>query len=156
MTQEVAGRAQLVERVDKAGRRAFAGSGDGSGNRDRVVAGLDCREQQRHRRLALALEHAVNRAPAMRDDGGRGEGRAVTADADEDAGEARFRRFGEIDDLGDIGQVVAGKRDDIRPPALDGSEICTVVFDLKVDQSDLVAVLPRGRGDQFEPERLKS
>ena len=141
--------------MDKAGRRAFAGSGDGSGNRDRVLAGLDRGEQERHRRLALALEHAINRAVAMRDDGGRGKGRAVTADADEDAGKACFRRLGEIDDLGDVRQIIAGERDDVRPPPLDRTEIGAVVLDLKVDQPHLVAGLTRRRGDEFKPERLQ-
>ena len=30
-----------------------------------------------------------------------------------------------------------------------------MVLDLKVDQPDLVAVVPRRRGDEFEPERLQ-
>ena len=119
MAQQVARRHQIVERMDKARRRPFSGGGDGARHRDRVAAGLDRGEQRRHRRLALALEHAIDRALAMLDDRGGGEGGAVAADADEDAREARLRRLGEIDDLGDVGEVVAGKRDDIRPPALD-------------------------------------
>src|SRR5271170_2246606 len=155
MTQKVAGRAQLVERVDKSGRRPFAGCGDGSGNCDRVVAGLDRGEQKWHRRLALTFEHAVDGALAVRDNGARGEGRAVAADGNKDAGKARFRRFGEIDDLGHVRQIITGERDDIRLPPLDRAEIGAVVLDLKVEQPDMVAISPRRRRNELKPERLK-
>ena len=123
MAQEIARRAELVERMDKGRRRAFARCGDRARNRRRVAAGLDRRQQRRHRRLALALQHAVDRTLAMCDDGARGKRGAVPADADEHAGKARLRRLGQVDDLGHVCQIVAGKRHDIGPPALDRPEI---------------------------------
>ena len=41
MAQQVARRHQIVERMDKAGRRAFAGRGDRAGNRGDIASRLD-------------------------------------------------------------------------------------------------------------------
>ena len=50
-------------------------------------------------------------------DRARDEGGAVAADADERARQLRLRRLGEVDDLRNVGEVVARERDDVRPPA---------------------------------------
>ena len=99
VAQQVARRHQIVERLDKAGLRPFAACGDRARNQFDTRPGLDRGEQQRHRRLALALEHAVDRACAMLDQSARGERSAVTADADEDVGQPRLCRFCQVDDL---------------------------------------------------------
>ena len=72
--------------------------------------------------------------------------------ADEHIRKARLRRLGEIDDLGHVRQVIAGKGDDIRPPALDEAEIGAMVLDLQIDQPHLVTRLPHRRRHQFEPQ----
>ena len=76
-------------------------------------------------------------------------------DADEDAGEPRLGRLGEIDDLGDVRQIVAAKGDDIGLPAHDRAEIGAPAFDLQVDQPNRVPGLPRRRGYQFEADWLQ-
>ena len=70
-------------------------------------------------------------------------------------GKARLRRLGEIDDLGHVRQVVAGKRDDIRPPMFDGPQISAVILDLQVDQPNRVPGPTHRLGDELEPERLQ-
>src|SRR5262249_13674733 len=65
MAQEIAGRDQIVERFDKPGRRPLARRGDGARNPGRICARLDRREEQRHARLALAFQDAVDGAFGM-------------------------------------------------------------------------------------------
>jgi hypothetical protein len=91
----------------------------------------------------------------MRDQRRRGKRRAVAADANENIGEPRLGRLGEIDDLGHVCQVIAGKRDDIGTPALDRPAIGAMVLDLQVDQPDGVAGVADGLRHEFETERLK-
>ena len=79
----------------------------------------------------------------------------MPADADEHAGKARLGRLGEIDDLGNVRQVVAAKGDDVGLPALDRAEIGALVLDLQVEQPHRVAGLPRRRGDELEADRLE-
>src|ERR1700759_4392492 len=81
--------------------------------------------------------------------------RAVPADADDDVRKARLGRLGEIDDLRHIGEVVAAKRDHIRPPALDRAKIGALVFDLQIDQADDMAGLARRSGDEFKTDRFE-
>src|SRR5262245_5971048 len=86
LAHEVARGRDLVEVLDKAGAGTFAVGGDGAGHfGDRVAVAGEPLEQLDHARLALALEHAVDRALAVLQDGIRGEGGAVAADADEGA-----------------------------------------------------------------------
>ena len=113
VAQQVARRQQLVERVDEARRRPLAVRGHDAGHRGDIAAGLERREQQRDRRLALALEDAVDRAIAMRHQRLGGERGAVSADADKGVRQPRLRRLCEIDDLGHVGQVVARKGDEL-------------------------------------------
>ena len=155
MAQQVARRHDFVERMDEARRRPFAGGGDRAGDRGRVIPGFDRRQQQRHRRFAFPLEHAVDGARAVLDQRLCDERCAVPTDADEDAGKARLGRLGEIDDLGDVRQIVATKGDDVRLPALDRAEIGALVFDLEVEQPNRMAGLPRRGGDQFEADRFE-
>ena len=140
--------------MDEDRRRSFTTGGDRARHRGRIEPGLDRREQSRHRRFAFALEDAVDGARAMLDQRVCGEGCAVAADADEDARETCLGRLGELDDLGDVRQIVAAKGDDIRLPALDRAEISAPVLDLQVEQPNRVSSLPRRRRDQFEADRL--
>ena len=155
MAQQVARRHQIIERMDKAGRRPLSRRGDRTGNRCDIPSPLDRGEEQRHRRLALALEDAVDGTRPVLDQGARGKRGAVPANADEGPRQACLRRLGKIDDLRDVREVVAGKSDDIRPPAVEQSEIGGVVLDLQVDQPDRMPGAPRRLGDEFETERLE-
>jgi hypothetical protein len=79
----------------------------------------------------------------------------VPPDANESFRETPFRRFGEINDFGDVRQIVAGESDNVGPPTLEHSEIGTVVLDLQIDQLDRVSGPPRRLGDEFEADRLE-
>src|SRR5438445_13671339 len=91
----------------------------------------------------------------MLDEGGRGEGGAVSPNTDKGLRQARLRRLRKVDDLRNVGEVVARKSDDIRPPALEQSEKGGMVLDLQVDQLNRMPGLPRRLRDQLEAERLE-
>src|SRR6266478_6851675 len=75
--------------------------------------------------------------------------------ADEQLRETGLRRLGKVNDLGDVRQIIAGEGDDIRSPAFEHSEVGAVVFDLQIDQLDLMSRLPCRLGDEFKADRLK-
>src|SRR5205814_4533029 len=80
---------------------------------------------------------------------------AMPADADEHLWETGLRHLGKIDDLGDMRQVIAGEGDDVRPPAFEHPEVGAAVFDLQINQLNLVSRLPRRLGDEFKADRLE-
>ena len=141
--------------MDKAGGRPLARFGDSSRRGGKIGAGLDRGEERRQPRFALAAQHAIDGAPAMLDDRRRDKGRAVPADADDGARQKRLRRLGEVDDLRDVGEVVARKGDDIRPEFSGEAQESSVALDLQIDQPDLVAGRPRRGGDELQPQRLQ-
>src|SRR5215813_10202633 len=104
--------------MDKDRRRPFSCWGDRARNQLDTRSGLDCTEEERHRCLALTLEDAVDRPSAVLDESGRGERGAVTADADKGPRQPHLGCLCEIDNLRNVGEVVAGKSDDIRPPTV--------------------------------------
>ena len=137
MPHQVARGPDFVEVLDEARPRTLAVSGDGAGHfGDCAAVALDGFKQLDDGRLALALEHAIDGALAVFKNGARGEGGAVAADADERAWQTKLRRLRQIDDLGHIGEVVAGKGDEIRLPLGDHAVIVGVALDLQVDESD--------------------
>jgi len=60
----------------------------------------------------------------------------VAADADETAWQSKLRSLRKIDDLGHIGEAVAGKGDEIRLPLCDHAVIVGVALDLQIHESD--------------------
>ena len=62
-----------------------------------------------------------------------------------------FGRLGEIDNFGDVRQIVAREGDKVGAPAFEHLEIGAVVFDLQIDQLDLMSRLPYRLGDEFQP-----
>ena len=80
----------------------------------------------------------------------------MPADANQYIGEARLGRLREVHDLGHIGEVVAGKRDDIGPPAPQQAKIRAMVLDLQIDEADLVPGSTQRLRDELEPERLEA
>ena len=91
----------------------------------------------------------------MLDQGGGGERGAVPADADKSLGLPSLGRLCQIDDLRDVGEIVAGKGDDIRPPTVDQSKKSGVVLDLQVDQPDCMSAAPRRLGNELEAKGLE-
>ena len=79
----------------------------------------------------------------------------MPANADECPRIACLCRLREIDDLRNVRQVVAGKRDDVRPPIPQQAKIGAVLLDLQIDKPDLVPSPARRLRDEFEPERLE-
>ena len=79
----------------------------------------------------------------------------MPADANKDFRKPRLGRLGEIDDLGHVRQVIARKRDDFGPPALQQAEIRAMVLDLQIDELDLVPGAAQRLRDELEPERLE-
>ena len=155
MAQQVARRRQVIERVDEAWRRSLSRRSDRAGNGANASSGLDRGKEEWDRRLALALEDAVNRTRPVLDDGACSERGTVPANADKHPRKARFRRLREIDDLGDICQVIAGKCNDIWPPALKQAKIRAMILDLQIDEPDFVAGTSRRLRDELEPQRFE-
>ncbi len=79
----------------------------------------------------------------------------MSADAHEDFREPRPGCLGEIDDLGHIRQVIARKRDDFGPPALQQAKIRAMVLDLQINELHLVPGPAQRLRDELEPERLE-
>src|SRR5215469_13050661 len=61
VAQQVAGRHQIVERMDKARRRALGHGGNGTRDRGHIRPRLDCGKHERHSCLALAFQHSLLR-----------------------------------------------------------------------------------------------
>jgi len=93
---------------------------------------------------------------AMLDDRASRERGAMPADADERLRETGLRLFGKIGDLRDVRQIIAGERNDVRPPAFEHPEIGAAVLDLQIDQLDRMSRLPCRLGDEFKADRLKA
>src|SRR6516162_4476446 len=91
----------------------------------------------------------------MLDEGARGERGAVPADANKGPWQPLLRRLCKIDDLWNISEVIAGKSNNIRPPAIEQSKIRGVILDLQIDQPCRVAGAPCRLGNQLEAERLE-
>jgi len=156
VAHEVARRPQLVEIVHEGGPRTFAVGGDRAGHLgDGAAVARDGLQQFDDARLALALEDAVDGALPVLQDGRPGERGAVPADADKGARQRKPRRLCQIDDLGHVGEVVAGEGDEIGPPLRDHAMIIGVALDLQVDQTHLMPRAPRSLHHQLEPQRLE-
>ncbi len=94
MAHEIARGPDLVEVIDETRPRTLAVGGDGAGHfRDCAAVARDRLQELDDTRLALALEHAVDGALAVLQDGACGEGGAVAADADESARQRSFVAF---------------------------------------------------------------
>ena len=70
--------------------------------REITPAGGDGVQQNRHRRLTLALEDAVDRAGAVGEDLFRYKRNAVTASKDEHVRQELFRSLRQLHDLRDV------------------------------------------------------
>ena len=79
----------------------------------------------------------------------------MAADTDKNIGETGLCRLCQVDDFRDVRQIIAGKGDDIRAPALDHPEIGAMVLRLQIDQRDGVTGLAHRLGDEFEAKRFE-
>src|SRR5215510_7835079 len=80
----------------------------------------------------------------------------MAANTDETASQSQLGSLCQVDDLGDIGQVVARKRDKIRLPLCDQTVIVGVALDLQIDDSHRVVGTPRRLRHQFEAQWFKT
>jgi hypothetical protein len=157
VAQQVTRRQQIVEVLHEDGRRSLAVERDRAGHLfERAPAVTRRLEQQDDRCFALPAQHAVDRALAVAEDLLGREGAAVAAGEDEAAGPALARRLGEVQDLGDIGEIVEGEGHRIGLPAVEQAEVVRLGLDLQVDQLDLVTGAPSRRCHELEPERLEA
>jgi len=87
VAHEIARRPDFVEVLDESRPGALAVRGDGAGHfNDRAAVAQDGFKELDDGRFALALEHAIDGALAVFQNGPRGEGGAVAPHADERAG----------------------------------------------------------------------
>ena len=132
MPQQIASRCQVVETVHEVRRRTFAVCGHRAGHgSDGIAIMLDRRQERDDTGFAFALEHAIDGAFAMIHNCLCGERSAVAADADETARQFAFGRLGKVDDLRDIGEIVAGKSHEVGPPFSDQTAVVGVLSTCK-------------------------
>ena len=79
----------------------------------------------------------------------------MATDANEGARQHRLGFLGEVDDLRDIGEIVAGEGNKVRLPFRDQPVIGSVVLDLQIDQADRMAGTARSLRDQLHTQRLE-
>ena len=136
-------------------RRAPAvGRGDPRQRGERWAAGEGL-EHARSDRLTLAAHHAVDRPVGVRQQLPGDEGCAVAAHQHPAVGQDVLRLAREVDDLGDVGQVVEGEADHLGPPGAERPAIVAMPEDLEVEQPDLVPRRRERRPDPLDPEGLE-
>jgi hypothetical protein len=74
----------------------------------------------------------------------------VSPDADIGPRKTCLCRLRQIDDLGDVRQIIAGERDDVGPPAVEKAEIGGVILDLQIDDADRVSGSPHCLSDELQ------
>jgi hypothetical protein len=72
------------------------------------------------------------------------------------AGQTQFGLLRKIHDFGNISQIIEGKTDGLRLPFVEKAKVVGMTEDLEVEETNFVAGLASGLGDQFEPERLEA
>ena len=80
----------------------------------------------------------------------------MAADHDEAVGRAPPRLLGEVDDLGDIGEIVEREADGLRLELGELAAVVVVAEDLQIEEAHVVARGPHGGGHPLEPERLEA
>jgi hypothetical protein len=107
MTQQMPRRAQRIEVINEDRLRAGTLQRDSAGHALHRAARCNGGEQQRHRRLAFPLQHAIDGPLGVREDRLRHEGGAVPPDHDTYPGPAPLGLFRKLNNFGDIREVVA-------------------------------------------------
>src|SRR5262249_24843947 len=145
---------EAVEVLEQRGGRA------GACARHRPGHGIEARVTERldHTRrgdLALAAHDAIEHATGMLDQLFGDERCAVTAREEERPGPATARGHGQVQHLGDVGQVVQRKADGARLEGVQRTGVVTMAEDLEVEDPDLMASGEQRLGHTLEPERLE-
>ena len=109
----------------------------------------------RNRGFAFPFEHAVDRSPGMLEQVARHERGAVSAEEDEHPRMPRSRGLCQVNQLRNIGQIVAGECHDIGAPLVDLAEVVDMVIDLKIKQANLMPRSPQLGADELDAQRLK-
>ncbi|CAM3089590.1 hypothetical protein STAL104432_13155 [Streptomyces albus] len=107
-------------------------------------------------RLALAAGDRVHRALGLFEHVIADEGDAVAPEEDEAAGGRGLGTVGDLDGLGDVGQVVEG---DAERLGLEGAQLTVeqlVREHLQIDHPHRVSRVAGRRGDPFQPQRLQA
>ena len=166
--QQVAGRDEIVEAANKAGRRTFAVARNTAGHLAQcgvigrtILAGSGGRSgkrvhQMNGRGLPFALEHAIDRPLGVFEKFLGRERRTVTADHDPRPRQNLFREFGEIEDFRNVRQIIAGKPDDVRLPGFDQANVSRVILGLQVDDPHVMAGFSHGLGHQLQTKWLET
>src|SRR5262249_29267118 len=145
-----------AERLDDGGRSPSAVRGDGARHFSYGAAvARHGFKQLDDACLALALEHTIDRALAMLQNGLRGEGGAVATNADEGAWQTTFGSLRRIDDLGHIGDAVAGEGDEIRLPFCKHAVVAGVALALQVEKPHGVLGAAGSLRHEFEAQWFK-
>jgi hypothetical protein len=80
----------------------------------------------------------------------------VSADKHKDIRPPSLGLLGQVDDLRDVGEVIAGKRDHVGPPVVDRPQVTALALDLEIEQPDLMPGLTRRLRNQLQTERLQA
>ena len=155
--EQVTGGHEVVQVLHQTSRRPLAVEGDDASHLcDRAAIVLDRFEQREHRRLALALHDAIDGSAGVLEELLRDERGAVAPDEHEGVGPPGASQLRQIDDLGNIRQVVARECHHVRLPVIDEPEVVLVRGRLQIDEPGLVARPADGGRDQLEPEGLEA
>ena len=106
--------------------------------------------------FAFPLQDAVDGALGVLENSGRRERDTVSADKHKDIRPPSLGLLGQVDDLGDVGEVIARKRDHVGPPVVDRLQVTVLALDLEIEQPDLMSGLTRRLRDQLQTERLQA
>ncbi len=154
VARQVAGGRKPVEVFQHRGGRAGARAGHHT--RHRVEARVAQRfEHARRGDLALAAHDAVERAGRVLEQLPGDERRAVAAGEDEGLRPPAARGHGQVEHLGDVGQVVQREADRARLEGVQLTDVVLVAEDLEVEEAHLVAGGAQRLGHALEPERLQ-
>src|SRR5579859_7603875 len=113
-------------------------------------------QQKRHDRLAFTFDDAIDRAVSMCEEFFRDKGCAVASYQHEAVRCIQRGEFAEVDDLRDIGEIIAGEGYDIRLPVIEEAGEVFVGSDLEIEQTHFVSGPADHLGNQFEPQRLQA
>jgi hypothetical protein len=80
----------------------------------------------------------------------------MSTNTDECLRQQGTRSASEINDFGNVREVINGKRDNVRLPALDQAEKILLRLALQIDETNRVTAMPRGSSNKFEAERFET
>jgi hypothetical protein len=131
VTEQIPRRAMVVEVLKHSNRRSFASRRHGAWHESQRPAFSGKRlEQRSHDRFPFALQHTVDPAVGVLEQGLRNERGAMPSDEHPTCGQQLFGHLREIDDFRHIGQIVARKPHDLRPLFVQQAKVVALGFHL--------------------------